>query len=137
MPLLIDHIDAIARSKGRDVLFLTFKDEEADPFGDSDYEEHAGRIEIIQWLDENGFAWKECGGIANVNAILAYAGQIYIDVPYDKTLPEYRKLEAFLENPDGTVRFDKVQFCYLPLEVAMKNVEHDEPGFWDRWIENF
>jgi hypothetical protein len=28
-------------------------------------------------------------------------------------------------------------FCYLPLDLAMKNKHHDEPGFWDRWADNF
>lgn len=31
-------------------------------------------------------------------------GQIYIDVPFDQALPEYRKLAGFLENQDGTMR---------------------------------
>lgn len=137
MPGLLQHIDAIARSKGRGVLFLTFEDKSSELFHVPDFEEHLGRIDIIKWLDETRIAWSECAGIAYVNALLPYSGQIYIDLPLDNTLPEYRKLEAFLEHPDGTVRFDKVQFCYLPLDVAMKNAEHDEPGFWDKWAKNF
>ncbi|PNG12253.1 hypothetical protein CXK97_19930 [Stutzerimonas stutzeri] len=82
-------------------------------------------------------AWTECAGFANPNALLPYSGQIYLDLPFDNTLSEYRKLEAFLEHPDGTLRFDKVRFAYLPLDVAMKNAEHDEPGFWEHWAENF
>jgi len=35
------------------------------------------------------------------------------------------------------MKIDGVVFCYLPLEMAMKNAHHDEPGFWDRWAENF
>jgi len=99
-----------------------------------DFEEHLVRIEIIKWLDESRIAYSECAGFANPTALLPYSGQLYIDLPFDNTLPEYRKLEAFLEHPDGTSRFDKVQFNYLPLEVAMRNVDH-EPGFWDKWAE--
>jgi len=29
-----------------------------------------------------------------------------------------------------------MQSCYLPLDVAMKNAEHDETGFWDKWAES-
>ena len=25
----------------------------------------------------------------------------------------------------------KVLFLYLPLEIAMKNAHHDEPGYWE------
>ena len=137
MQSLLQHIDAIARSKGRGVLFLTFVDESSELFHVPDFEGHPARTEIIKWLDENRVAWSECAGFANPNALMPYAGQIYIDLPFDNTLPEYRKLEAFLERPDGTLRFDKVQFRYLPLDVALKNAEHDESGFWDKWAENF
>ncbi len=137
MPSLLQHIDAIARSKGRGALFLSFREEGSEFFHVPDFEEHSGRIAIIKWLDENRIAWSECAGLANPNALLPYAGQIYIDLPLDNTLPEYRKLEAFLEHPDGTLRFAKVQFCYLPLDIAMKNAEHDEPGFWDQWAKSF
>jgi hypothetical protein len=35
------------------------------------------------------------------------------------------------------MKFEGAKFCYLPLAVAMENAHHDEPGFWDRWAENF
>lgn len=69
--------------------------------------------------------------------MLPYRGQIYVDVPYDDSLPEYRKLADFLENPDGSARLPNAIFCYLPLEKAMENAHHDEPGFWEKWAENF
>ena len=34
----------------------------------------------------------------------------------------------------GTIRcerFDNVMFLYMPLELAMKNAEQDEPGFFE------
>jgi len=46
-------------------------------------------------------------------------------------------VQAFLEYPDGTMRFDDVKFYVVPLQDPMKNAHHDEPGFWERWAENF
>ncbi|TCF97861.1 hypothetical protein BZM26_28950 [Paraburkholderia strydomiana] len=67
----------------------------------------------------------------------SYAGEVFIDVPYDEADPMYQKVQAFLEFPDGTMRFDDVRFWIVFLEHAMKNARHDEPGFWERWAENF
>lgn len=44
-------------------------------------------------------------------------------------MPAYQALEAFLENPDGSMRIPGTAFWLLSLDLAMKNVEHDEPGY--------
>ena len=62
----------------------------------------------------------------------SYAWQVYIDVPYDLNNPTYQDVQAFLEYPDGTMRFVDVKFWILSLDRAMKNAYHDEPGFWER-----
>ena len=67
----------------------------------------------------------------------SYRGSIYVDVPFDTTDSTYQLLQTYLENPDGTMRHPTVTFEYYPLEMAMKNAHHDEPGFWERWAENF
>ena len=59
--------------------------------------------------------------------MLSYLGQIYIDVPYDITLPEYQKLTLFLENPDGTMRIPGADYCCLTHDAAMKN-SHQPKG---------
>lgn len=148
MPMLIEHIDFIARKEGRDVLFVRFVSErpprgageEADDRyrdTDVDYETLPVRQQLIAWLESQGFGWRPCGPIASTNSMESYRGQIYIDVPYDVSLPAYAKLAAFLEHPDGSMRIPGVLFCYLPLEIAMKNAHHDAPGFWENWAENF
>lgn len=149
MPVLIEHIDAIARKKNRDVLFVTFEPESPalqQPEGEDyalfnwlnqDWNSHAIRKQVMEWLDENGIGWQLCGNFANPNVITPYMGQIYIDVPYDRNLPEYQKLEVFFENSDGSMRLPGVNFNYCPLEMAMKNAEHDEPDFWHRWADGF
>ena len=80
-------------------------------------------------------AWQPCGGFANVNVMPPYMGFVYVDVPYDTALPEYQKLEAFLEQADGSRVFPDVLFCYVPLAMAMNNAKHDDPDFWARWAE--
>jgi len=60
-----------------------------------------------------------------------YMGDIYLDIPYDKDLPLYQELEAYLQYSDDRMRFDNVMFRYIPLELAMENAEQDEPGFLD------
>jgi hypothetical protein len=142
MPQIIDHIDKIARDKKRDVLFLEFHPKEN--WNDKknkrvyyDYSSDAIRKRIIDYLNEIGVSWYECGHFASTNFMMGYKGQIYLDVPFDKELPLYKKLEDYLEYPDGTMRFETVRFCYVTLEYAMKNARHDEPGFWEDWAENF
>ena len=141
MPQLINHIDKIARDKKRDVLYLTFEDaqeiNEDAIFHVVDYENHPARKTIIEWFDCNNVPYEECGDIASVNMIVGYMGQLYIDVPYELNNPDYQKLQNFLEDENGEVRFDGVKFWIFPLERAMKNAHHDEPGFWERWADNF
>jgi len=141
MPMLIEHIDAIARKKGRDVLFLDFPTGLGDdPFEDFkvDWEDIPIRQQIITWLEQNQIEWSHCGYIANENMMGGgYHGRIYIDVPFDKNDPVYRKLSDYLETPEGEMKLKGVKFCYLPLKVAMKNAHHDEPRFWEKWAEDF
>lgn len=137
MPQLIEHIDAIARQKQRDVLFLRFTDPADSDEWFYDWESSESRKEIIQWLNNNQIIWQECGDVANENSMDSYGGQIYIDVLFDVEDPTYSRLAGYLENPDGSMRLPGVLFCALQLHVAMKNAHHDEPGFWDRWAENF
>lgn len=139
MPLLIEHIDTIARQLGRDVLFVSFPACDPLPFDGktADWKNHPPRQQVVEWLAANGIAWRPCAKIANENAMFGYSGDIYFDVPSDLDDPVYQKLSAFLEKPDGTPARDGVIFYRLPLDVAMKNRHHDEPGFWDRWAKDF
>jgi|694.fasta_scaffold03827_28 hypothetical protein len=173
MPLIIQHIDKIARDKGRDVLMLYFthvlltienvkKYKEAyrrhfqryygftDQYGNKlgrsyyfeaieDYHDNPSRQTVIDWLDANHIYWCPCGEVASENGWNSYAGQIYIDIPFDVNNTQYQKLAEFIQEDEHgfSQKFDIVQFCYLPLEKAMENAHHDEPGFWERWAENF
>lgn len=145
MPMLIEHIDAIARQKQRDVLYVVFHPTAS---GTQDAEEILGaddfdwgklpiRQRIIDWLAAQDIGCKPCGHFANECLMMSYRGQIYIDLPFDASLPAFQALQTFLEFPDGSMRFPEVTFSYCPLDMAMKNAAHDEPGFWQRWAENF
>lgn len=92
------------------------------------------RQQIIDWLDAQGIGWKRCGHFAADG--LPWA-TLYRPALYNKSLPAFQDLEAFLENPNGTMRYPEVFFVYCSLDKAMENAAHDEPGFWDRWAENF
>jgi hypothetical protein len=144
MPVLIEHIDAIARKKQRDVLFVRFNDPETQISASATvatscvhWRELPIRQTLIDWLDSNQIDWDLCGPIASVNGMPGYRGQIYIDVPFDPNLPECQSVLSFLEYPDGTFRFPEAELCCLRLETAMLNAAHDEPGFWERAAEGF
>jgi len=131
MPYLIEHIDKIAREKGRDVLYIYFR------FYYFNYKDSPVRIKLLQWFYENKIEVLPCAIVASEHHFESYRGQLYIDVPFDENHPDYIKVRDHLENTDGSSRIPGVIFCYLPLEHAMKNKHHDEPGFWEKWAENF
>ena len=142
MPMLIEHIDAITRKKQRDVLYLTFHPRKMANAGLGDNVSHnwgqdSNRKKICKWLTEHNIGWQPCEHVAVENLICSYQGQIYLDVPYDDSDPLYMLVRDYLENSDGTMRFDTVSFWYVPLEKAMENAHHDEPGFWENWAKNF
>jgi hypothetical protein len=137
MPALIEHIDAIARAEKRAVLYLEFHPLEAGERRAYRFEEDAVRSGVLSWLDAHGMRWRACGPFADPHRMASYLGQVYLDVPYDEALAEYRMLRDFLEHPDGTMRQRGVRFYAMPLEFAMRNAEHDEPGYWERWAEVF
>ena len=146
MPRLLQHIDQIAREKCRGVLFVTFdnkherkeSDDDDEDFDFSfDYEQCVARDQLINWFEESQTGYMECFGVRNPNSMESYRGQIYIDVPYDIEDPAYIKVSNYLELPDGTPRILGVNFYYLPLEIAMKNKHHDEPGFTEKSMDDF
>lgn len=141
MPFLIEHIDAIARKKQRAVLYATFNPTEMSdsdgwdrPF--FDWKHDPMRETVCKWLTEHGIPWLHCSHFADEDSMCSYEGQIYLDVPYDDNDPLYVLVRDYLENPDGSMRFETVGFWVLPLETAMENAHHDEPGFWERWAKN-
>ncbi|QEZ47992.1 hypothetical protein [Cupriavidus oxalaticus] len=137
MPQLIEHIDAIARRKQRDVLYLSFFDAGGDWRVPGNWQQNATREQVIAWLATNGYGWEPCGEIAKEAAMASYGGSIYVDTAFDQADPSYQALAAFLEHPDGTPRLPGMKFWAVSLDAAMQNAHHDAPGFWDQWAEKF
>jgi len=137
MPEQIEYIDAIARKKRRAVLYLEFHPRPFKEWRNYRYEDDSTRAAVLGWFDAHGVPWIECGPFADPCVMAPYLGQVYLDVPYDDNLPAYRLLRDYLEHPDGSMRHEGIRFYALSLEHAMQNVEHDEPGFWERWAEDF
>ncbi|WP_230656578.1 hypothetical protein [Psychrobacter sp. I-STPA10] len=134
MPQLLEFIDKIARDKGRDVLYVTFdvsKQTTQNP------ERWAVRKELMAWLDTNDIGYQRCGNVAQLAMMESYEGQLYIDVPFDESDPQYIKVRDHLEYSDAVPKIEGVYFWVLPLEDAMRNKHHDEPGFWEDWGDNF
>ena len=139
---LLRHIDAIAREKQRDVLSISFHPLNWGDFEDSswkgyDHRQDLRRTEVLAWLDEHDISWEECGPVASETCIRCYLGEIYLDILFDEADPRYQLVRDYLENPEGTMRNEQVRFFYLPLEHAMRNAHHDEPGFWEKWADTF
>lgn len=136
MPRIIEHIDKIARDKQRTVLYIDFKDKDND-LGILDYEEFSNRKELLIWLDKHNISYEVCGAIASEAGWESYRGQIYIDLPLDEENEQYQLLDKHCMTADDEFKIEGVEFYYLSLELAMKNKHHDEPGFWDKWAEDF
>jgi hypothetical protein len=141
MPMLIEHIDAIARKVQRGVLFIGFSPQPRIDCEDKkkliDWKIRPIRKQVIDWLDLKSIGWQCCGNFANVNLSESYKGQIYVDVLFEQSNPSYQELTLFLEKSDGSMRYPDCTLYYCPLEHAMKNSQHDEPGFWERWADDF
>lgn len=119
MPQLLQHIDAIAREKNRDVLFVHFENFEQDDQGDDPI-----RSIVLAWLEDHDIAYQPCMGLEQEGFIDTYSGDIYIDLPLDETDPTYQKLSEYLEDDEGNMMLDGVLFYVLSLETAL-DIEAD------------
>lgn len=131
LPRVVPSIDAIARKLNRDVLFLRFMPIDAPYPGQGNFPDV--REKILNWLNNNGIRWIDCADIASETGWRAWRGEVFLpDAIPDETNPITTKMNAYLENPDGSTRFEGVTFCMLSLRIAQKNSRHDDPSFqWD------
>ena len=134
MSQILKYIDQIGREQNRDVLYIEF---DREIYSNYDYEQYEERNNLLKWLKDNDIPYEKCAHYASENGWESYRGQLYIDVPMDENNDKYKLLNEHLENSDGSFKIKGVKYMYLPLEVAMKNKHHDEPGFWDKWAEDF
>ena len=140
MPQLLQTIYEIAVEKGRDVLCIVFGDPRVPPpyyeglnvLNDEliewpDWRTHPTRQQVVDWLKINGIAYRKTGFPQEGWIIEGYGGSLYLDVPFDTSNPEYQKLAAFLEDPDGSPRLPGMTFWAVSLESAhrhLKEISH-------------
>jgi hypothetical protein len=127
---ILDHVDAISRARQRDVLYLEFHPVDRAACRAYQHEQDAVRAEILRWLDAHGYGWQPCGPIGSTTRMESWRGQVCLDLGFDEALPDYRLLRDMLEHPDGTMKHASVRFRVAPLVYAMRNAEHDTPGYW-------
>lgn len=115
MPQLMQHIDAIAREKNRDVLFVHFENYE-----ENDQNLDSQRQNVLNWLEQNNIEYTPCMGFEEEGLIDSYLGDIYIDVPFDLENAQYQILSDYLEDEDGEMKIEGVYFFVLYLETAIE-----------------
>ena len=115
MPQLLQHIDAIAREKNRDVLFVHFEDYE-----ENEQNPDSNRQDVLSWLEQNNIPYEKCMGLEEEGSIDSYWGDIYIDVPFDLDNEQYQILSDYLEDEEGVMKIEGVYFFVLYLETAIE-----------------
>ena len=115
MPQLLQHIDAIAREKNRDVLFVHFENYE-----ENEQNPDSNRQDVLSWLEQNDIPYDKCMGLEEEGSIDSYWGDIYIDVPFDLENEQYQILSDYLEDEEGVMKIEGVYFFVLYLETAIE-----------------
>ena len=131
MPRLIPHIDAIAREKERDVLFVHFEH-----YQHHSPENHSAREQLMAWLDEQNIDYMPCMGLENPNVIESYQGDLYLDVPFDISDSLFQILSMHLEDEEGNMKIDGALFFTLSLELALEVEAEREGGIFDALEED-
>ena len=112
---LLKHIDAIAREKNRDVLFVHF-----DHYVHPDRDANSVRQMLIGWLEQQGIVYMPCLGVDQTVHSEIYLGGLYLDVPFDLHHKTYQKLSEYLEDEQGNMKIEGIQFFVLSLGLALE-----------------
>lgn len=118
MPQLILSIDDIAIKENRDVLFLRFPEiiDKINAGDDKpDYENYPLRGQIVVWLEQQGVGHHACCGFPSNKGWHPRTGDLYLDVPFDREDPTFKKLSDKLEYEDGKTKIPGIEFQYYPL----------------------
>ena len=105
----IPHIDAIAREKNRDVLFIHFEDPNS-PINEI----------VLAWLEDHEIAYADCLGLEEESLNDHELQHTYIDLAVDEEDALYRELCEYLEDDDGNMKLEGVYFFVLSLETALE-----------------
>lgn len=128
MPMVLEHIDEIARRVGRDVLMAmppaaVYKRVMLDSLPESseqaDWETLDTRRKAIAFLEREGIGWTAYFGLEVPGLICRpYLGEIFIDIANEAADKNYWKVCAFFEYPDGSPRRTDFQLFLVPLDMA-------------------
>ncbi len=129
MPSLIQHIDAIAREKQRDVLFVHFEHYQHE-------QPHSAREQLIAWLDQQHIDYMPCMGLEDPTLLDGYQGDLYLDVPFDIADPRFQLLSLHLEDEEGNMKIDGVLFFTLSLELALEVDAERNGAIFDDFVED-
>ncbi len=143
MTELLRHIDAIAREKNRDVLFVHFEE-----YDHQHPEKNIVRNDVMHWFDLQNIDYFPCMGLEGESLIDSYTGDLYLDVPFDESSPAYKTLSEYLEDEQGNMKIQGVLFFSLSLEIALEieadlmeasavDSEYAENEFGDQFGEGF
>jgi hypothetical protein len=129
MPQLIQHIDAIARTQGRDVLMIA---------PDRDGPHEAGRLWLrstarqafIDWLDTAGIGWEPSGWPAQAGYMASYQGGIYVDIAYDPSAPLCAKLlDCVREDANLFLKWPGMRLYLCSLSWAEQFAYQDQSDY--------
>lgn len=117
MPRIIKYTDQICVEKNRTILFVDF---DYNAFKDNGNlrEETPFIKETLEWLKTNNIDYELIGPFSNSGFLCGYYGRYYIDVPYENDNNQYKLLELYFENIDGTMKDPRKLFCYTTLDVC-------------------
>ncbi|MGE8538773.1 MAG: hypothetical protein ACN6NI_05785 [Acinetobacter sp.] len=122
---LLQHIDAIAREKNRDVLFVHFEH-----YVHPEQDANSARQQFIDWLEQQDIRYMPCLGIEPTVGSEVYSGGLYLDVPFDLQHKTYQKLSEYLEDDQGNMKIDGILFFVLSLGLAL---ELESDGKVSQW----
>jgi hypothetical protein len=121
MVALLYHIDEIARSRKADVVWIAFEYKAPGDWERMPKRMRQQRARIISWLEQRKVAYERCFGFFGGAIEEPYRGDLFVDLPIDRTNKNFAELEAMLEHPDTLPKFEGVRFYMLPLKEARKN----------------
>jgi hypothetical protein len=121
MVALTYHIDEIARTRKSDVLWVAFEYPNSGSLERMPKRLRQHRAKIIFWLGQRKIYYEECFGAFDGALEEAYRGDLFVDLPVDRTNQDFIDLEAMLEQPDGSPSVPGCFLYHLPLKAARKN----------------
>ena len=129
MPQIIKYTDEKCIEKNRTILFVHFDYSIFDD--DERLKDKTPFIEeTLEWFQENNINYELIGPFSNSGFLCGYYPRYYIDVHYDTSNDEYKLLEDYFENPDGSMKDKRKLFCYTEVEWC-KEILDKSKALWE------